>query len=83
MNAEWLGGIAATLTTVSFVPQAVRALRTRDTRGISLLMYAVFTLGIAFWLAYGWMLQAWPIVIANAITLVLSGEILALKLRFG
>jgi MtN3 and saliva related transmembrane protein len=83
MNAEWLGGIAATLTTVSFVPQAVRALRTRDTRGISLLMYAVFTLGIAFWLAYGWMLQAWPIVIANAITLVLSGAILALKLRFG
>jgi MtN3 and saliva related transmembrane protein len=83
MNAEWLGGIAATLTTVSFVPQAVRALRTRDTRGISLLMYAVFTVGIAFWLAYGWMLQAWPIVIANAITLVLSGAILALKLRFG
>ncbi len=83
MNAEWLGSIAATLTTVSFVPQAVRALRTRDTRGISLLMYAAFTLGIAFWLAYGWMLQAWPIVVANAITLVLSGAILALKLRFG
>ncbi len=83
MNAEWLGSIAATLTTVSFVPQAVRALRTRNTRGISLLMYAVFTLGIAFWLAYGWMLQAWPIVVANAITLALSGAILALKLRFG
>jgi MtN3 and saliva related transmembrane protein len=83
MNAEWLGSIAATLTTVAFVPQAVRALRTRDTRGISLLMYAVFTLGIAFWLAYGWLLQAWPIVVANAITLVLSGAILALKLRFG
>jgi MtN3 and saliva related transmembrane protein len=83
MNAEWLGSIAATLTTVSFVPQAVRALRTRDTRGISLLMYAVFTVGIAFWLAYGWMLQAWPIVVANVVTLVLSGAILALKLRFG
>ena len=46
MNLEWLGYLAATCTTLSFVPQAVKTIRTRDTSGISLLMYVVFTLGI-------------------------------------
>jgi len=83
MNAQWLGGIAATLTTVSFVPQAIRALRTRDTRGISLAMYAVFTAGIACWFGYGLLLGEWPIIASNAVTFVLSAAILVLKLRFG
>jgi MtN3 and saliva related transmembrane protein len=83
MSAQWLGTVAATLTTVSFVPQAVRALRTRDTRGISLAMYAVFTLGIACWFGYGLLLGAWPIILSNAVTFVLAASILVLKLRFG
>lgn len=76
-----LGYAAATLTTAAFVPQAWLTFRTRDASGISLAMYSVFTLGIALWLAYGLLLQAWPIVVANAVTLLLAAGILAMKLR--
>lgn len=80
--SDLIGYLAATLTTCSFVPQALQTFRTRDVSGISLGMYSVFTTGIALWLAYGVALQAWPIVVANAITLLLAGAILAMKLRF-
>lgn len=75
-----LGLAAAVLTTGSFLPQALLTLRTRDVSGISLGMYGAFTLGVALWLAYGVMLSEWPIVLANAVTLVLAGTILALKI---
>ncbi|MBG9388822.1 SemiSWEET transporter [Caenimonas aquaedulcis] len=80
---ELIGYLAAFLTTCSFVPQAWHTFRTRDVRGISLGMYSVFACGVAMWLAYGLMLSAWPIVIANAITLGLALAILAMKIRFG
>ena len=83
MNLEWLGGVAATLTTISFVPQAIQAIRSRDTRGLSLGMYAIFTVGIAFWFGYGVVLHSWPMIVSNAITFVLAATILVLKLRFG
>ena len=78
-----VGSLAAILTTVSFLPQAWHSFKTRDVSGISLGMYSVFTTGVALWLVYGWLLGAWPIVIANAITLVLAAAILGMKLRFG
>lgn len=77
---DGLGYAAAILTTGSFVPQALLTLRTRDVSGISLAMYASFTLGVALWLAYGLSLGQWPIVVANTVTLVLSLVILAVKL---
>jgi MtN3 and saliva related transmembrane protein len=77
---EWLGYAAATLTTAAFVPQAWLTFRTRDVSGISLGMYSVFTVGVALWLAYGWVLQAWPIVVANVVTLLLAISILLMKL---
>ena len=80
---DWLGYTAATLTTSAFVPQAWLTFRTRDVSGISLGMYSVFTVGIALWLGYGLMLQAWPIVVANTITFALSACILVMKLRLG
>jgi MtN3 and saliva related transmembrane protein len=80
---ELVGGAAATLTTLCWVPQAVRILRTRDTRAISLATQAAFTLGIALWLAYGILIGSWPVTIANVVTLVLVAAILALKLRYG
>ena len=80
---ELIGYLAACLTTCSFVPQALHTFRTRDVSGISLGMYSVFTLGVALWLAYGLLLQAWPVVAANAITLVLAMSILVMKLRYG
>ena len=83
LPGDWLGYIAAALTTLAFVPQAWRTLRTRDTRALSLLMYLVLTVGIAFWLAYGLVLGSWPIIVSNALTLLLAGTILALKLRHG
>ena len=83
MNGEWLGYVAATLTTVAFVPQAVKTLRTRDTRAISLGMYLVFTVGLCFWLAYGIALGSWPMILSNIVTLALAVLILALKLRHG
>lgn len=76
---DWIGYAAATLTTASFVPQAWLTFRTRDVSGISLGMYASFTLGVALWLAYGFALGAWPIIVANAITLALAASILAMK----
>ena len=75
-----LGYCAATLTTASFIPQAWLTFRSRDVSGISLGMYSVFTFGVALWLSYGVMLRAWPIVIANAITLMLAAAILTMKL---
>jgi MtN3 and saliva related transmembrane protein len=79
---EWIGYVAASLTTASFVPQAWLTFKTRDVRGISLGMYSAFTLGIALWLVYGWLIQAWPVVIANVITLILAASILVMRLRF-
>jgi len=81
-TSELVGYLAAALTTCSFLPQAWLTFRTRDVRGVSLGMYSVFTLGVALWLAYGVMLAAWPIVIANGITLALAGTILGMKLRY-
>ena len=79
---DLIGYIAASLTTFSFIPQALHTFKTKDVRGISLGMYSVFTAGIALWLGYGLMLKAWPIVIANAITLILAASILIMKLRY-
>ena len=83
MNLEWLGFLAAACTTLSFVPQAVKTIRTRDTSGISLWMYVVFTFGIACWFGYGIVLHSWPMIVANIITFGLSATILVLKLRHG
>ncbi len=80
---EWIGGIAATLTTCSFIPQVWKVWRTRHTKDISLIMYSLFSAGVALWLIYGVLLSSWPIIVANAITLLLAGTVLALKLRFG
>lgn len=79
---DLVGSLAACLTTLSFVPQAWLTFKTRDVRGVSLGMYSVFAVGVALWLAYGLLLRAWPVVIANAVTLVLALAILGMKLRY-
>lgn len=83
MSGEWIGYVAATLTTLSFLPQALKTIRSRDTSGISLWMYAMFTVGIAFWLAYGIVLDSWPMILSNVVTFFLAATILVLKLRHG
>jgi MtN3 and saliva related transmembrane protein len=78
---EFFGYAAAFCTTFSFVPQALQVIRSRDTRAISLPMYALFTTGIAFWLMYGVLIVSWPVIVANIITLLLAGFILLMKMR--
>ncbi|MBV1795639.1 SemiSWEET family sugar transporter [Siccirubricoccus sp. G192] len=80
MDAAAIVGALATLaSTTSFVPQAWKIIRTRDTKAISTGMYAVTVLGFSLWLAYGLLLGQWPLIVTNAICLLLSGFILAMK----
>jgi MtN3 and saliva related transmembrane protein len=80
-SLDVLGYTAATLTTVSFLPQAAKTLRTGDTDAISLRMYLLFTSGVALWGLYGLLRGDGPLLVANAITLVSAGLILQCKLR--
>ena len=75
-----IGYIAATLTTASFLPQAVLTIKTKDTESLSLSMYSLFTLGVFFWLIYGVYISDEAIIFANAITLVLAASILTFKI---
>jgi len=78
-----IGYLAAMLTTAAFIPQAWLTWKTKRADGVSLGMYSIFTLGVALWLIYGLVIGAWPIIIANAITLALALFILVMKLRYG
>ena len=77
------GLVAAFCTTSSFLPQAVKTIRTKDTASISLAMYVIFTIGIVLWLLYGLRIGSWPMICANTVSLVLAATILGLKLRYG
>lgn len=77
-----IGTVAASLTTLSFVPQAVRTFRTRDVQGISLWAYAMFCTGVALWVLYGIYLGSLPVILANVVTLALAVGILGMRVRF-
>ena len=77
-----IGYLAATLTTVAFIPQVLRTWRLRSANGISLGMYVIFTIGIFLWLLYGVLLGAWPIIVANAVTLALTTSVLVRAIRY-
>ena len=76
IDTQWLGYLAATLTTGAFVPQAWQTFRSHNLAGISIGMYSAFTLGVMLWLLYGLTLGEWPIIVANAVTLALASLIL-------
>lgn len=76
-----LGYGAATLTTVSLFPQALKTLRSGDTSGISLRMYGLFTTGIAAWALYGLLINNGPVLVANLVALLPAGVVLERKLR--
>jgi MtN3 and saliva related transmembrane protein len=80
ITSEIIGYLAATLTTTSFVPQALLTIKTRDTESLSLGMYSTFTLGVLCWLIYGIHLGDKAIIIANSITLLLAASILSFKI---
>jgi MtN3 and saliva related transmembrane protein len=78
--AQAVGMLAGTLTTLSFLPQVIKVWKTRSTRDLSLAMFAAFTLGVALWLVYGLLIDSWPVILSNLVTLVLAGLILFFKL---
>ncbi len=77
-----LGLVAGTLTTLSFLPQLLKAWKSRSTHDISIGMFSLLALGITLWIVYGVVTSDLPVVVANSVTLVFVGLILALKLRY-
>ncbi|OGK57034.1 hypothetical protein A3J15_01570 [Candidatus Roizmanbacteria bacterium RIFCSPLOWO2_02_FULL_38_10] len=78
-----IGYLAAILTTISFIPQALKTIRDKDTKAISLPMYTLFSLGIFLWFIYGIFIKSTPIIFANFITLILTLTICSLKMKHG
>jgi MtN3 and saliva related transmembrane protein len=78
-----VGASGAALTTVCWLPQALKVIREKETRALSLLATAAFTLGVVLWLIYGLAIHDWPLIGSNAVTLALMAPILVLKLRYG
>lgn len=76
-----LGLFAAILTTLSFLPQVIQVVKTKDTKSISLGMYSMFVVGIILWTIYGFLLRDKPILIANLITFCLAFVILVYKIK--
>jgi MtN3 and saliva related transmembrane protein len=83
INVEIIGGLAGLLTTVAFVPQVIKVIRSKSTADLSFTMFLVFTLGVFLWLLYGLCLRSIPLIVANLITFLLSITILLYKIRYG
>jgi len=81
-TANWIGFVAGTLTTIAFLPQLQRTWRTKSADDMSLAMLLTFTTGVFLWLIYGLYLTAWPIIVTNAITFILTLTIMVLKLKY-
>ena len=77
-----VGSIAASLTTLAFVPQVIQVVKTKSTKDISLPMFVLFSIGVSLWLAYGLLLLAIPIIVANIVVLVLALTILFYKIKY-
>ena len=78
---EIIGYFGASLTTFSFLPQTIQTVKTKDTSSISLIMYLTFTIGVAFWLIFGFLSKNYIIVFANILTLIFSSIILFIKIK--
>ena len=81
-KATIIGLVAGTLTTLSFIPQLIKIVRSKSTHDISLVMYIVFSTGILLWLIYGLLISDIPVIVANAVALFITITILSLKIRY-
>lgn len=81
MFVDWFGYVAAALTSLSLMPQAIKVIKTKDTKSLSLTMYSMFTFGVGLWLVYGLLKTDIPIILANIITLIFALSILAIKIK--
>jgi len=82
LPTEMIGTLAALITTLCWVPQLWQIFHTRDTKSISFASQGAFAVGISLWLVYGVLIDSWPIIIANAVTLIFILTILMLKMRY-
>ena len=80
--SEYIGFFAALCTTIAFVPQAIKVYQTKSTKDISILMFLIFTVGVLSWLIYGLIINDYPVILANAVTLILSLFILVYKIKY-
>ena len=80
--SEYIGFFAALCTTIAFLPQAIKVYQTKSTKDISLLMFLIFTVGVLSWLIYGFIINDYPVILANAVTLILSLFILLYKIKY-
>lgn len=81
-DPDLLGFVAAACTTLSFIPQVLLVWRERSAAGVSTGMYLIFSFGVFLWFCYGLMTGAWPVIIANAVTLLLALCVLGMKWHF-
>ncbi|OGC06468.1 hypothetical protein A2526_06035 [candidate division WOR-1 bacterium RIFOXYD2_FULL_36_8] len=79
----WIGIVAAVLTTSAFLPQVIKAYKTKHTKDISFMMCIVLSVGLILWLVYGILLFSLPIILANSVTLLLIGYLIYLKIKYG
>ncbi len=77
-----IGVVAGILTTISFLPQVIKAWKTKQTKDISMGMYSIFVTGVALWLVYGIAIRDFPVIAANAVTFILAGSVLVMKILY-
>lgn len=77
-----IGLTAAVCTTTSFLPQAIKTIQTKHTKDISLPMYIILNVGVLFWLIYGLLITDWPVIIANAITIIFTSTTLFMIIKY-
>ena len=77
-----IGLAAATCTTFSFLPQAIKVIKTKHTKDLSLAMYSIFTIGVFLWLVYGILVKDIPLIVANVVTFIFAATILITKIRY-
>ena len=79
---QYIGFFAAFCTTIAFLPHAIKVFKSKSTKDISLYMFLIFTIGVLSWLVYGLIINDMPIILANAVTLILSFFILVYKIKY-
>jgi MtN3 and saliva related transmembrane protein len=80
---DFVGYLAATLTTAAFLPQVFKVWKSKSTKDLALPTLLSFIAGVGAWLVYGLLLKSEPVIIANSVTLVLNLMILRFKLKYG
>ena len=83
MKSFIVGSLAGILCTLSFIPQVIKIAKTKHTKDLSLATFSAFFVGISLWLAYGILIREWPVIIANAVTLILVLYIVIMKIKHG